>query len=348
MCRTVSWGRVLLLLGIIPLTLSTAQAQAQYSPWVNPYAGGWWYGGQSYMSGVADVYRAQGQFLIDKQSAWLRREQVRQARIDTQRRIFDEAMYERSMTPTAEQVRQQRLMESLERSRNQPPMSDIISGRALNDLMDAIRKSENYGAKGAAPPLSPEVLSKINVTGGEPSGTGPLSMIRRGKIAWPVTLTANQYAPQRMQLDNVVPLLVQQAASGSPNAETLKIARDNLAEMRQKLLADINELSFNDYSGSKRFLNQLGQAVETLATPDAANYVTGKWAAKGSNASELVNNMITEGLRFAPAAAGDEAAYRIVWQSLMEYDSTLTRMLGGARSDNAALRGGPTVTPQPR
>src|SRR5579859_5982181 len=48
-----------------------------------------------YLSGAADVINSQGQFLTSTQQAYLTREQVRQAKIDSQRKQFDENLYER-------------------------------------------------------------------------------------------------------------------------------------------------------------------------------------------------------------------------------------------------------------
>src|SRR5437879_13857463 len=52
------------------------------------------------LSGSADVINAQGQFLTSTQQAYLQREQVRQAKIDSRRKNFDEGLYERAVAPT--------------------------------------------------------------------------------------------------------------------------------------------------------------------------------------------------------------------------------------------------------
>src|SRR5437773_6804757 len=71
----------------------------------NPYAT---YKGPvgGYLSGASDVINAQGQFMTSTQQAYLQREQVRQAKIDSRRKAFDENLYERAKAPTLEDERE--------------------------------------------------------------------------------------------------------------------------------------------------------------------------------------------------------------------------------------------------
>src|SRR5262249_46478122 len=84
-----------------------------YAPFYNPYGG--------FMSGVADIYSAIGQAMINEQQAGILREQKRQAEIDTRRKNFDEWLYERDRTPTVEDNRERARIEQIRRSRNDPP-----------------------------------------------------------------------------------------------------------------------------------------------------------------------------------------------------------------------------------
>src|SRR5205823_12313177 len=90
------------------------------------------------LHGGADAIRAQGNFLIQNQQSMILREAARQARIETRRRNFDEYLYERERTPTPEQERQRDRREQILRSMGDPPVTEILSGKALNDLLGAI------------------------------------------------------------------------------------------------------------------------------------------------------------------------------------------------------------------
>src|SRR5262249_49555895 len=72
-----------------------------------PYGGFYGYGyGESpiggYMRGYADVISSVSQGMIDEQQSRLVSEQVKQAKIDTRKKQFDEWLYERDKRPTVE------------------------------------------------------------------------------------------------------------------------------------------------------------------------------------------------------------------------------------------------------
>jgi hypothetical protein len=88
----------------------------------------------------------------------------------------------------------------------------------------------------------------------------------------------------------------------------------------------VGEMPPLEYSESKRYLNQLGEAVKALQDPNVRNYLNGKYAAKGKTVAELVENLTrVQGLEFAPATPGDEAAYRALYQAMHAYDTGLTQ-----------------------
>jgi hypothetical protein len=78
--------------------LSSSYYGNPYYPSYDPYGGA--------LRGAADVVNAQGKFMVSREQAFSIREQTRQAKIDTRRRLFDEYQYERSNTPTANQLRE--------------------------------------------------------------------------------------------------------------------------------------------------------------------------------------------------------------------------------------------------
>ena len=108
---------------------------------MNPYFP---YGGTdllgSPLNGVANTISAQGQLMVSQQQAFLMREQVRGAKIANKRSAFDEYLYEKERTPTAEEERQRMNQGLLNRARNNPPQSEIWSGTAPNQLLTELRK----------------------------------------------------------------------------------------------------------------------------------------------------------------------------------------------------------------
>ncbi len=289
-------------------------------PWwgFNPFANG------NYMSGAADVYRAQGQFLIDKQMAWLKREQVKQARVDTQRKIFDEWLYERERTPRPEDVRQQAIKDLLARSLNNPPANEIVSGVSLNSILTAI---EALPKKNVPPiPLDEEVVRKLSVTrvgATEPANPGLLR--DKGNLTWPKGLEAiagDDVADAREKIVVRFKEAYRQAAESDSGKVDPNLLRDlsNRTQLLEEALArNVNNLPFNEYSEAKRYLRLLRESLTVLGQADAREWVRGGNVARGRTVAELVQHMTSKGLRFAPAVGNAENAYAAVHAALVKY-----------------------------
>jgi hypothetical protein len=106
---------------------------------------------------------------------------------------------------------------------------------------------------------------------------------------------------------------------------TLDAMQATLQTMDQKLRAQINELSPTDYVEARRYLDDLNQAMRVLKRPDVADYLNGKYTAQGKDVGELIKNMMSHGLRFAPAVPGSEAAYNALYQAMATYDLGLAK-----------------------
>jgi hypothetical protein len=102
---------------------------------------------------------------------------------------------------------------------------------------------------------------------------------------------------------------------------------DAVAAMDQGLTALIRERgersgwSATDAIEAAGFLAELKDSAALLAQPDVGGYYRGDYAAKGATVRELAGHMAAKGLRFAPAAPGDEPAYRAVRRALAQYDT---------------------------
>ncbi len=273
-----------------------------------------------YLSGGADVINAQGNFLVQKQQANLTTEQVKQARIDTRRKTFDNWMYEREMTPTLEDDRERARMEQYRRSRNDPPLTEIWSGKALNDLLLPLQRS--IGVPGPNIPLDPEMLRQINVTSGQ--GNASVGLLRDGgKLTWPVALQDPAFAAERAKIEQAIPQAMQQAVSGSPPAQLLGDIAKATDSLGNNLRQRVAEIDANEFIAARRYLNELNDSMRLLREANAAKYLTGQFSAQGRNVTELVFNMTKQGLRFAPATRGDQEAYTALHSAMVLYDETV-------------------------
>jgi hypothetical protein len=301
-----------------------------YSPYsAGPYSIGDPYGG--YLKGAADVINSQGQYLKATQEAYLLKEQVKAAQIQNRRRAYDEWLFEQANTPTLNEQRERIQREEVRRGMNNPPITEIWSAKTLNDILANLQDLQAKGIDGPAVLLDAATLKSINVTNGKgPANTGLLK--DAGKLNWPNTLrTLPPEAETRALRAQIDALLVegkkQALQRGRVNGGITAELERSIDALRKNLAGRVGEYSFNDYSEAKRFLNQLDDALTVLQQPDAGNYLNGKFAAQGANVKELVQNMTENGLRFAPATSGEEAAYTALYQSLLQYNREASKRL---------------------
>jgi hypothetical protein len=310
-------------------------AQAGYAagfrtaPIANPYYASGYYGPGYYdplggfTSGVANIIGAQGQFAIDHQQSRLMKEQVNQAKIDTRRKNLDEWHYERDNTPTLEDERERSRAEEVRRSRNDPPLTEVWSGKALNDLLTATLKL-NPPSESNAPyvPLDPDLVRHINLTSGTTFNN--LGVLKDGgKLDWPLALTDDQFQENRKKLEALCPQAFKEAYDGKVQPKTIRDLRGNVEEMTDLLKQNVGKLSPNDYIPARRYLTELDSSFRTLQDPDVGKYATGKWTAHGDNVYALTAEINRQGLRFGPAVSGDHAAYVSLHRAMVSYLSAL-------------------------
>jgi len=289
----------------------------------DPFAG--------YLSSGASVINGQGGYEGSQQQANLLQEQIRGEQVANRRKFFDEYLYEREKTLTAEDQRQQSQRERLERSRNNPPLTEIWSGQALNDLLGDLQKlpaRDGLTLLGTAEiPLEEDGLKRINVTADNGGNAGLLKA--EDGLHWPVALTGEDFKAERERLTTLAQLAVRQAALGDrvDIGTTRQMTRD-LDQLHKELRRKAGALPSSLYIEAKTFLNNFEGAMRALQQRDAANQFTGQYALKAKTVRELVHFMAERGLRFAPAISGGKSAYVTLHQALAAYDLTAQAQIG--------------------
>jgi len=295
---------------------------SSYSSGGGGYGGGGYggygdpYGG--YLNGVANVIGATGQYVNSIEQAKMTQERAYQARVDTRRKVIEQLMWEQANKPSYTDVQKKIAKLKLERSQNASPHS-IQSGDALNILLDDLRKSPNKKANLPAIPLEEDVLNQVNIAGGK----GNLGLLRKTPLNWPMALRDDETKKLRQELDALALLANEDVANGKEvNQGTLKDIRNSLAEMRKRLTEKKDDLATGQFIEAKRFLNSFDDALLALKDGDAAKYRQFKdFVGKGNKSvQDLVEYMTNKGLRFAPAVAGDDAAYQALYSALAAYD----------------------------
>jgi len=300
--------------------------------------GGYGYGGypyydtnSSFLAASASVISAQADFMVKQQQAWRVSEQWRADRLENRRRMFDEYLYEREKTPTQEEERQRSLREQVDRSRNNPPVTEVYSAKALNDLLADLRgnvgKNDTAALRTFALPLDESSLKHINLT----KGTGNLGLLKNeGRLSWPVALSGPEFKEDREQINSLAHEAVNQASfNGQVDSGTIREMLNDTNHLKDQLRRTGRDLSPSLYIEANAFLNNLNDAIKALQQPDVGNFISGKYAVKAKTVPELVKFMSDNGLVFAPAVPGDEGAYLALHQSLAAYD----RMSGTQTAD---------------
>jgi hypothetical protein len=282
--------------------------------YADPFGGG--------LRGAAEAIRAQGQFEKDFQGARLLNQEVERSKLETRRKIYDEWLYERANTPTVVDIQEKTQKLENRRALLGMPLSEILSGYALNTILDDLRKRASWGGKDPYGPIDPELLRQINVTSQSSGGNvGVFKPVKEGgPLAWPLPLQAAAYQDEVRRLNQRAAeavKLVQNAGQVDPG--TLNDMKEDVRRLRSKVSAHIDDLTPSQSIEANRFLNQLDDGVKGLAQPDVASYFTDKFAAKGKTVPELVQYMAQKGLKFAPATGGDEAAYSALYNYLVGY-----------------------------
>lgn len=304
-----------------------------YNPYYN-YMDPW----GSVLRGQADVMRAYGTVIISQEQARIMRESAEQAKLDTRKKKFDLEMYIRANTPTYQEEQAKIARSTLKRIQNNSTESEIFNGKALNYLLDDLRKYP--GKKAAIEPihLSEDVLTHLNLTKTNVS----LGILRNnGKFEWPgglkELLTAEQIRAVEVQAETAV----KSASKGKVDVNVLRDLRTELERVRDVLSKKVNDLPTTQYLEAKRFLNDFESARAALERGEAltqANF--SKWAGEapvgGRTLQQLVDYMTAGGLKFATATPGDEFAYRAVHSGMAALDVALNAQLavGGEQPHN--------------
>jgi hypothetical protein len=319
---------------------STAPANAGYMSSVpytapnnpfNPYGYGYGYGYYpgavgGYLQGAASVISSQGQFAINQQQAILVREDIKSARIANKQKAMEQYLWERQNMPTLQDDRERDQALDARRAKTQPPPTEVWSGKSLNDILAEITKTENAnGVRGPSVPLDDAVLQHINLTTGATQGS--LSMIRDGRLSWPALLRRPQFDGDRTKIDQVLGDLAKQAGAGALDSGSLDTVIQATSNLRQALKASVAELPSDDYIRTVRYLNQLEETWKTLQQPGSSKLLAGgRSGLQAGTVGDLVEQMNRQGVRFGPAAQGDEGAYNALYQALLAYDIGLTRL----------------------
>jgi hypothetical protein len=247
-------------------------------------------------------------------------------RLQLRRAAFDQMLYEKMNAPPREFIREEARLQRLDRARNAPPRAEIVNGDALNELLDSIQRFQaRDGVPGAILTLSPATLSRINVTTtGNSSGSN--EFFKPGGFPnWPQVFAAPVFDSPKKRLQSDLVELANAQLKGKIDFASAADAKRSADAIKARLFEIRTLVAFNDYVAASAFLSKLSNTIETLSKPGAGKFLDGTYAAKGNNVAELVEYLISKGLKFAQATPGHESDYLVLYQQLAAYELGLSR-----------------------
>jgi hypothetical protein len=169
------------------------------------------------------------------------------------------------------------------------------------------------------------MLTHISVTTGVTTqGAGMLKNLTR--FDWPLILRGAAYADGRQQIEGMTRTAVTQVQASGVDPDLLDKLNAAVKSMEDQVGGAIQSMTPTQYVQGTRYLRQLRDSLQMLQDPNAVNYFNGKYQARGNTVAELVNNMSSERLRFAPGA---EPYYSSLHRDMVTYEYRLRDM--GAR-----------------
>jgi hypothetical protein len=190
-------------------------------------------------------------------------------------------------------------------------LTEVLSGKVLNDRLREIGSVKRPGAAGPDVPLDPGLLRRINLTRGL-NGANIGLLKKRGPLAWPPALHGPTFEADRNRIDGLLAPAAKQAKAGQVEPTLIRDFTQSLDGLGRELAAQVADVSPLRYIEAKRYLNAMHDTLTALRDPDVAAYFTAAEAlpARCESVAGLITYMNANGWRFAPAVAGDEAAYR--------------------------------------
>jgi anti-sigma factor RsiW len=242
--------------------------------------------------------------------------------VDARRRIISEWQFERMDTTQNSLPSQPSYLPVPQPEPQRQIVSKVLSGAELNDLFDKLVQDKRNLRGRTHVAVAGDLPRRINFVSGAGMCVGLLK--DEGQLTWPEALPGIGFGKQRERLDQLTRETVRQVTRDARPASdaTVKEMEKSARELRQTLIANINEVAPEQYIEAKRFLNELAKDLPMLRRVDAAKHFATRHSWQPKTVADLVDYMSSQNLRFAPALPGDEEAYRALCKAMAEYAGT--------------------------
>jgi len=201
----------------------------------------------------------------------------------------------------------------LPQARKRPPLTQIWSGNALNELLDRLYAVQKNGLTTSFMALDKNVLERINVS----NVSGGSVELFKNKLDWPRAFQGKTFEQERDLVNEAAQEAVKQATTRNRvDGDLVVTLAGGIDQLEAKLKEHVDNVPLSEYVAAKQYLRHLEDATKALKRPDVASYFDRTYSAKGRTVAQLVRNMTAENLRFSPATPGSEQDYLKLYQAL--------------------------------
>jgi hypothetical protein len=201
------------------------------------------------------------------------------------------------------------------------PLSEVWSGKALNDLLERLEgRSAPPGAEPEAQ-LDRKTLDALNVGSAAGKG-GVLSLRKADKAEWPAALLEGKPEKARERWVGLAKRATREAEKGSVSVA----AQKDMAALHKQLLEEldgkVDDIGISDYIVAKRFLVRIKDDVALAKTADLGEVMKAAddLVARRRTVPELVNRMREKKLCFAACLPGHEKIYEALYKAMTDLD----------------------------
>ncbi|MFO0876551.1 MAG: hypothetical protein U0840_04190 [Gemmataceae bacterium] len=284
----------------------------------------WGYGPRlSTYTGLSNLEQSKGEYWNRIQEAALKREKVRQEKLQTERARLEHLAWTRDFQFEQWEKEEKRARERALRTSQQEdtPLPLVLDGSALNILANHLGTlSIPPGTSSVKIPNARQLLAGINFTG---SSGGHVGLLRQERTLWPPLLQEDEFADNRTRVEELLKEGRASAARGEITRGLLKDLLLQIESMRNRVIALAQSAGNNPLNSpgqqiaAYRFLNDLKRTANVLGDPVEAKTLLGQ-TLQAEDVAGLVQHLRTNGLRFGPSTADNRQFYLILHKAMAE------------------------------
>jgi hypothetical protein len=199
-----------------------------------------------------------------------------------------------------------------------PPLAQVSSGSALNDLLAKCAAISPLPELPEPPAkLSEKAHKAINIR--TPGGVDVRVFIKTAMDKWPAAL--EEAAKEKKQVLAQLSATVTEARKGKLSAKTAAALKDAVKKLEENLQERVADMTPSQYIEARRYLNRLKEGIKAADLPNLGMELAlaEKALAEGKTAPDLVRFMIAKKLKFAPAGPEHSQDYLDLYKALADY-----------------------------